>query len=131
MISMKLRTYIKIILVLSAIVFFIFPTSAFYGSNNRIFENSNADNSLKVVVYKMGGYNFFSLYKFLRGENYFFVIYDKCGNVTFKPSLWFGMDRSVVYGGFHFSKRNKNLLFFPTNDGIDSIELISNVSGCS
>lgn len=131
MISTKPRIYIKTISILSVVGLLIFPTSIFYGSYNKIFENSNADDSFKVVVYKTKVYNLFSLYKFLRGENYFFVIYDKCGDVTFKPSLWFGMDRSVAYGGFHFSKRDKNTLFFPTNDGINSIELIPNTSECS
>lgn len=130
MISTKPGIYAKIIFILLIIGFLIFPTSVFYGSYNKIFENSNTDNSFKIVVYKTEVYNLFSLYKFLRGESYFFVIYDKCGNVAFKPYLWFGMDSSVAYGGFHFSKNDKNTLFFPTNDGVDSIELVSNTSAC-
>lgn len=76
-----------------------------------MFENSSPNNTFKVVVYKAEVYNLFSLYKFLRGENYFFVVYDKCGDVAFKPSLWFGMDRSVVYGGGIFLNMTKILYF--------------------
>lgn len=63
-------------------------------------------------------------------EEYFFVVYDKCDNIVFKPPLWFGVSQSVVYGGFHSSKHNKNELFFPTNNGVDSTTLESS-PGCS
>lgn len=130
MIFMSRKTYAKIITIILIVGCSIFPTSVFYGNHNKVFENSSPNNTFRIVVYKAEVYNLFSLYKFLRGENYFFVVYDKCGDVAFKPSLWFGMDRSVAYGGFHFSKHDKNTLFFPTNDGIDSIELIPDISEC-
>lgn len=130
MIFMKRRIYLKTIIIILLVGYLSFPTSVFHGKHNKVFENSNSDNTFKVVVYKAEVYNLFSLYKFLRGENYFFVVYDKCGDVAFQPSLWFGMDRSVAFGGFHFSKYDKRTLFFPTNDGIDSIKLIPGIPEC-
>lgn len=130
MIFMKRRIYAKIIIIILIVGYLLFPVSVFHGNHNKVFENSNPNNTFNIVVYKAEVYNLFSLYKFLRGENYFFVVYDKCGDVAFKPSLWFGMDRSVAYRGFHFSKYDKNTLFFPTNDGIDSIELTPGISEC-
>ncbi len=83
------------------------------------------------LLYIRQRFTTFSHYtNFFAAKTIFFVVYDKCGDVAFKPSLWFGMDRSVVYGGVHFSKYDKNTLFFPTNDGIDSIQLIPNLSEC-
>lgn len=105
-----------IVLVFVAI-YLIFPTTVFYGEHNKLFENASPDNSFKVVVYKTGVYNIYSLYKYINNEGYFFVVYDKCANVVFKPSLWFGASQSVVYGGFYFSKHDRNKLFFPTNEG--------------
>ncbi|WP_370611526.1 hypothetical protein [Citrobacter meridianamericanus] len=127
----KFTNYSKLFLIILIVGVFLFPTSVFYGNHNKIFENSNANNTFKVIIYKAKVYNLFSLYKFLRGENYFFVVYNKCGKVVFKPHLWFGMDRSVVYGGFHFSNHDKNTLFFPSNDGVDSIDLGSAKYECS
>lgn len=124
------RTKTRIILFLLVVIYLIFPTSIFFGEHNKLFESSASDKSFKVVVYKSGVYNFYSLYKFMSNEEYFFVVYDKCGNVVFKPHFWFGVSQSVVYGGFHFSKHNKNELFFPTNNGVDSIILESS-KGCS
>lgn len=125
----KNKLIIKII-ALTLVVYLVFPTSVFYGEYNKLFENSSADNSFKVVVYKEGLYNLYSLYKYINNEDYFFVVYDKCANVVFKPSLWFGVSQSVVYGGFRFSEHNPNELFFPTNDGVGSTEL-SETPGCS
>lgn len=53
--------------------------------------------------------------------------------MLFKSSLWFDIDYSVVVvnGGFHFSKYYKNMLFFPTNDGVGSIKLIPDVYNCA
>lgn len=121
---------IRIFVLIFVIVYLVFPTSFFYGENNKLFETSSPDSSFKVVVYKSGLYNLYSLYKYINNEDYFFVVYDKCANVVFKPSLWFGVSQSVVYGGFHFSKHNRNELFFPTNDGVDSTELTEG-SSCS
>ena len=130
MITLKHRTYLRVFISLIVIGFFIFLTSVFFGNHNKIFENSNPNNTFKVVVYRAEVYNIFSLYKYFRGENYFFIVYDKCGNIAFKPSLFFGMDQSVAYGGFHFSRHDNNTLFFPTNYGIDSIELSTTKSEC-
>lgn len=118
----KNKLPIKII-ILMLVIYSIFPASVFYGEHNKLFENSSPDNSFKLVVYKADLYNMYSLYKYINNENYFFVVYDKCANVVFKPSLWFGVSQSVVYGGFRFSKHNRNELFFPTNNGVDSTEL--------
>ena len=120
----------RMIILVLVVVYLVFPTSMFYGMYNKLFENSSPDNSFKVVVYKTGVYNLFSLYKFMSNEEYFFVVYDKCENVVFKPSLWFGVSQSVVYGGFHFSKHDRNKLFFPTNNGVGSTELAATL-GCS
>jgi len=112
------------------VIYLIFPTTVFYGEYNKLFENVSPDNSFNVAVYKIEVYNICSLYKYMNNQNCFFVVYDKCANVVFKSSLWFGASQSVVYGGFYFSKRNRNKLFFPTNEGVDSIEL-ENTPGCS
>ena len=69
---MSLRIYAKIITIILISGCWIFPTSVFYGNHNTVFENSSPNNTFKVVVYKAEVYNLFSLYKFLRGENYFF-----------------------------------------------------------
>lgn len=127
---MKRNIKTKAGILLLVVFYFLFPTSVFYGGYNKLFENSNSGASFKVVVYKLGVCNLYSFYKFIKNEEYFFVVYDRCNNVVFKPSLWFGVSQSVVYGGFHFSKHNRNELFFPTNDGVYSTEL-AQIPDCS
>lgn len=127
---MKNKLQTRIIVLVFVVIYLIFPTTVFYGEYNKLFENVSPDNSFKVAVYKIGVYNIYSLYNYMNNEGYFFVVYDKCANVVFKPSLWFGASQSVIYGGFYFSKRNRNKLFFPANEGVDSIELV-NTPGCS
>ncbi|SEL23631.1 hypothetical protein SAMN04487787_10858 [Kosakonia sacchari] len=114
---MKNKLQTRMIVLVFVAIYLIFPTTVFYGEHNKLFENASPDNSFKVVVYKTGVYNIYSLYKYINNEGYFFVVYDKCANVVFKPSLWFGASQSVVYGGFYFSKHDRNKLFFPTNEG--------------
>lgn len=127
---MKNKTQTRLVIMLFIVICLIFPTTFFYGEHNKLFENKSPNNEFKVVVYKIRGYNIHSLYKSIIDEQYFFVVYDRCENVVFKPSLWFGASQSVIYGGFHFSKYNSNELFFPTNEGVDSIELIT-TADCS
>lgn len=64
------------------------------------------------LLYIRQRFTTFSHYtNFFAAKTIFFVVYDKCGDVAFKPSLWFGMDRSVVYGGGIFLNMTKILYF--------------------
>lgn len=125
MLSHVKKTFIALLL-----IYLLFPATIFFNSLDKLFEYSSNDGKYNVIAYKMKVYNIFSLYKLMINENYYFVVYDKCGHVVFKPSLWFGVGGSIIYGGFHFSKYNKNELFFPTNNGIDSVELTSDSVSC-
>lgn len=69
---MSLKIYAKIINIILISGCLIFPTSVFYGNHNKMFENSSPNNTFKIVICNSEVYNLFSLYKFLRGENYFF-----------------------------------------------------------
>lgn len=128
----KIITYI-FIKIIPLIVFcgaIFSPTTLFYGEDNQIFKKTSPDKIYLLVVYKAKPFTLYSFYKMLIGEDYFFTVYDRCGSIIFKPSIFYGADKSVIYGGFKFSLHEKNKLFYPTNNGIESIKLKNSLAIC-
>lgn len=123
------------LLVIFALVFglcfvIFFPSSIFYGKYNEQYEIHSENKNYKLVIYKYIPVSLLSIYKVFDDMGCFFVVYDQCGRKIYKPALNYGVSANLIYDETEFSTLNGNELFFPTNEGIDSIKLPSVPSTC-
>lgn len=75
--------------VILMVAWIILPSTIIPSSYTKVFELNSPDNKYKVIVYHGGIISPMSLYKYLKDEDYFFIIYNASGEVVFKPSPGF------------------------------------------
>lgn len=112
---------------LGLIVLFIgwvfLPATLFIKDESKAFEITDSSKSFKVIVYHLGVISPLSLYKYLKDEDYYFVLYDIEGNVIFKPSLFYGTSEMGAYDSIEFMDGDKKELFYPGDSGHDSFQI--------
>lgn len=112
------------------VLFLFFLFSVFYDKHNEQYEIHSESKNYKVVIYKYIPISLLSIHKIFDDRGYFFVIFDKCGREVYKSPLNYGVSANLIYDETKFSTLNGNELFFPTNEGIDSIVLQSVPAAC-
>lgn len=129
-----IKSKVSLSLICTLIVGFFFvvilPSSIFHGEFNEQYEIHSENKNYKVIIYKYISVSLLSIYKIFNDMGYFFVVYDKCGRVVYKTSLNYGKSANLIYDETEFSTLNEINLYFPTNEGIDSIELLAVPSIC-
>lgn len=123
MIKSKVRLSLICTLIVGFFFVVILPSSIFYGEFNEQYEIHSENKNYKVIIYKYIPVSLLSIYKVFDDMGYFFVVYDKCGRVVYKTSLNYGVSANLIYDETEFSTLNGRELFYPTNEGIDSIIL--------
>ena len=66
------------------------PMSFFYGDFNKVIDNTSQDGKYKVTVYRELPLTPYSLYKYLKDKDYYFVLFRSGGEKIFKPSIFYG-----------------------------------------
>jgi hypothetical protein len=120
---MRALTEIKIIAALLFIAWIFFPSTIIRTTYTKIFQEISPDMKYKVVVYRIKILSPMSLFKYIKDEDYFFIIYDSRGNKVFKPSPYYGTSEILAYDSIRFFYGEKHSLFYPGNEGYDSFEL--------
>ncbi|MBK0126071.1 hypothetical protein IAE30_20210 [Pantoea sp. S61] len=120
----------RFLFVLVVTLFFFSPSSFFYGDFNEKYRMLSPDKKYEVVIYKYIPVSIYSIYEAFDDNGYFFAVYDSCGHEVYKPPFYYGVSSSLIYGDMSFSTLNKRELFFPTNEGIDSVELKKTSDKC-
>lgn len=119
----KVKFFLKLFFVVMMIFISVFPSSYLYYSRNEIFEIHSENKEYKLIAYRLLPVSLYSIYKLINSEGYFFIVYDLCGDVIYKPNFNYGIGSNLIYGGFRFSEGVQPELFFPTNGGVDSVIL--------
>lgn len=127
----KSKFFVFSLLFIVLCFFLFFPPSIFYGKHNQKYEINSENKNYKVVIYKYIPVSLISIYKVFDEMGYFFVVYDKCGREIYKTLLSYGVSANLLYDEMGFSTLNERELFFPTNEGIDSIMLPVVSSSCA
>lgn len=111
------------VVALLVVAWTLFPSTILSGTYSKVFESYSPDKQYKVVIYLSKVLSPMSLYKYLKNENYFFVLYDKQGGEIFRPSPFYGISDIAAYDSIEFVPGKGASLFFPTAKGYDSFEL--------
>ncbi|MCM7511791.1 DUF6201 family protein [Enterobacter hormaechei] len=115
------KTHLAFFLLLIAWVFL--PSALFVNEKTKVFAVISPDEKYKVNVYIAKIISPFSLYKYLKGENYCFVLYDVGGRVIFKPSPFYGISEAAAYDSIEFSYGIDKELIYPGEVGYDGYVL--------
>lgn len=109
------------------LIWFFLPSSFFYGDFNKLFEVKSFSGNYKVVAYFAYPVSPYSLYKIMKSEGYFFVLFNKCDDVVFKPPLSYGTSSVGAYDGIDFgpNKKSEKHLFYPGVNGYESLPIKS------
>lgn len=114
---------LKLLLFIIMTFIISFPSSYIHYSRNEIFKIYSKNKEYKLITYRVLPISLYSIYKKINSEGYFFIVYDRCGNIIYKPAFNYGVSSNLIYGEFHFSEGVQPELFFPTNEGVDSVKL--------
>ncbi|HDG7833161.1 TPA: hypothetical protein PCJ90_001226 [Klebsiella quasipneumoniae] len=119
---MMKRVSRALFIVVLMVAWIILPSTIIPSSYSKAFEINSPDNEYKVIVYHGGIISPMSLYKYLKDENYFFIIYNASGEVVFKPSPYYGTSNMGAYDGIEFQYGDSHSLLYPGPEGYDSYE---------
>ena len=108
--------------VILMVAWIILPSTIIPSSYTKVFELNSPDNKYKVIVYHGGIISPMSLYKYLKDEDYFFIIYNASGEVVFKPLPYYGTSNMGAYDGIEFQYGDSHSLLYPRPEGYDSYE---------
>lgn len=105
------------------LLWFFLPSTLFINDNDKLFARVSPDKEFTTVVYKTKIISPYSLYKFLKNEDYYFIIYGKDKCVVYKPSIFYGTSDIGAFDSIEYVYNEKHYLFFPSKNGYDSYEL--------
>ena len=119
---MKLKkTHLAFFLLL--ITWTFLPSTFFISEKTKVFDIVSPDKQYKVNVYHAKIISPLSFYKYLKDEDYYFVLYDFNGVEVFKPSLFYGMSEISAYDSIEFSYGKDKELLFPGKSGYNGFNL--------
>ncbi|MBF1962015.1 DUF6201 family protein [Enterobacter hormaechei] len=116
------RVSSALFIVVLMVAWIILPSTIIPSTYSKVFELNSPDNKYKVIVYHGGIISPMSLYKYLKDEDYFFIIYNASGEVVFKPSPYYGTSNMGAYDGIKFQYGDSHSLFYPGSEGYGSYE---------
>lgn len=119
---MMKRVALKVFVVVLMVTWVILPSTIIPASYSKVYELYSPDKNYKVIIYHGKIISPMSLYKYLKDEDYFFIVYSKSGEVIFKPSPYYGTSNMGAYNGIEFQYGEDHSLFFPGPEGYDSYE---------
>lgn len=99
------------------------PSTLFINEKTKVFDIVSPDKQYKVNIYHAKIISPLSLYKYLKDEDYYFVLYDSNGGVIFKPSLFYGISDIAAYDSIDFLYGKDKELLFPGELGCDGFIL--------
>ncbi|MGR7482760.1 DUF6201 family protein [Klebsiella aerogenes] len=111
------------ILLILFVIWFFLPSTLFVNSKNVVFSHVSPDKKFTAVVYRAKVISPYSFYKFLKNENYYFILYGQEHNLIFKPSLFYGISDLGASDGIEYVYNEKHYLFYPGKNGYESYEL--------
>ncbi|HFR0328817.1 TPA: DUF6201 family protein [Klebsiella pneumoniae] len=116
---------IKITIILSLLFLFwaFLPSTLFVNGKDKVFSHVSPDREFTTVVYRTKIISPYSFYKFLKNENYYFIVYGKNNRIVFKPSVFYGTSDLGASDGIEYIYNEKYYLFYPGGNGYDSYEL--------
>lgn len=118
---MKVKIYITLSFLF---LFWVFlPSTLFVNSKNKVFSLVSPDREFTTVVYRTKIISPYSFYKFLKNENYYFIVYGRDNRIVFKPSVFYGTSSLGASDGIEYIYNEKYYLFYPGGNDYDSHEL--------
>lgn len=115
------KTHLALFLLL--IAWFFLPSTLFVNEKEKVFDIISPDERYKVNVYHTKIISPLSFYKYLKDEDYYFVLYDVDGGVIFKPSPFYGASEVAAYDSIEFSYGTDKELLYPGKVGYDGYVL--------
>ncbi|WP_410216060.1 DUF6201 family protein [Klebsiella variicola] len=119
---MMKRVSSALFIVLLMVAWIILPSTIIPSSYSKVFDINSPDNKYKVIVYHGGIISPMSLYKYLKDEDYFFIVYNASGEVVFKPSPYYSTSNMRAYDGIEFQYGDSHSLLYPGPEGYESYE---------
>jgi len=99
------------------------PSTLFVNEKTKVFDIISPDERYKVSVYHAKIISPLSFYKYLKDEDYYFILYDVDGGVIFKPSPFYGASEVAAYDSIEFSYGTDKELLYPGKVGYDGYVL--------
>jgi len=99
------------------------PSALFVDEKTKLFDLVSPDEKYKVSIYRTKIISLLSVYKYLKDEGYYFVLYDVDGKVIFKPSPFYGTSEVAAYDSIKFLYGTDKELFYPGEKGYDGYVL--------
>ncbi|MCT9845954.1 DUF6201 family protein [Leclercia tamurae] len=105
------KTHLAFYLLLITWVFL--PSTFFINEKTKVFDIVSPDKKYKVNIYHTKIISPLSLYKYLKDEDYYFVLYDINGEIVFKPSPFYGTSEVAAYDSIEFTYGKDKELLYP------------------
>jgi len=112
-----------IVFFLLLITWFFLPSTLFVNEKTKRFDMVSPDGKYKVDIYHAKIISPLSLYKYLKDEDYYFILYDAEGKVIFKPSPFYGTSEVAAYDSIEFLYGTDKELLYPSELGYDGYVL--------
>ncbi|EBS7636604.1 hypothetical protein CDR68_23205 [Salmonella enterica] len=114
---------VKNIFFMILFIWMFLPSTLFIDNEISVFDVISPDKKFKVAVYHTRIISPYSLYKFLKNQDYYFVLYNVNGTIKFKPSIFYGTSEIAAYDSIEFMYGDRKLLLYPTGEGYASFWL--------
>jgi len=105
------------------IVWIFLPSTLFINEKTKVFDIVSPDKKYKVEIYHTRIISPLSLYKYLKDEDYYFVLSDINGKVLFKPSPFYGTSKISAYDSIEFMYGTDKELLYPGKLGYEGYTL--------
>lgn len=118
-----MKKFLITLLMLLFALWFFFPATILLGKEDEVLMIHSPDKEFNAVIYQVPVISPFSFYKWLRNEDYYFIVFDRGGNVIFKPSVFYGASSLAAGDATQFLYGDRRYFYYPGVDGYESVAL--------
>lgn len=119
----KFKIIIYLFILALIISWFLLPSTLFINDSMKVLDIASPDKKYRVSIYRTKIISPYSFFKYLKDENYYFVLHDAKGGEVFKPSLFYGASEMAVYDSIEFKYGKVKVLFYPGEEGYEDFEI--------
>ncbi|WP_338803552.1 DUF6201 family protein [Xenorhabdus griffiniae] len=118
------KPLLVVALIITFVAWVLFPSTFFFGSWNKYFEEKGKDGQYTAVVYKKIPISPYVMWRYvIMGDKYFIVLYDNKNKDIWRSSPFTSISYEAFFASFSLPTTDSDVFIYPTDDGYQSIHI--------